>query len=215
MLIEVQYDSEDDYFHRMVYGISKLITQYIQEGQPYGQIKKAYSINILYFGLGQGSDYLYEYRGEFFGMNDNEVFLPSKNQQEKYKIEKVSDIFPKYYIIRVNHFKNEKVDKPIDEWIYFLQKSEIKPDFHSRGMNEAKQKLRYEQMPDTEKQAYNRFVENRRIELAVTETAKDEGFREGIKEGIKETAKKMKKDGLAIDLIAKYTGLSATDIENL
>ncbi|MDZ7876240.1 MAG: hypothetical protein U5L45_01145 [Saprospiraceae bacterium] len=42
MLIEVQYDDEDDYFHRMVYGISKLITEYISEGQRYGEIKKAF-----------------------------------------------------------------------------------------------------------------------------------------------------------------------------
>ena len=41
MIIEVQFDDEDDYFHRMVYGISKLITEYIAEGQPYGEIKKS------------------------------------------------------------------------------------------------------------------------------------------------------------------------------
>jgi len=47
ILIELQYDSEVDYFHRMFYGISKLITQYISEGEAYGSIKKAYSINMF------------------------------------------------------------------------------------------------------------------------------------------------------------------------
>ena len=70
ILVELRYDSQTDYFHRMVYGISKLITQYINEGEAYGTIKKAYSINIVYFSLGQGSDYFYEYRGEFFGINN-------------------------------------------------------------------------------------------------------------------------------------------------
>ena len=99
ILIEVQYDSEQDYFHRMLYGISKLITQYIQEGQPYGQIRKAYSVNILYFNLGQGEDYLYEYRGEFFGVNQQDVLMPSEFQKGKFNIQKVSDIFPKYYMV--------------------------------------------------------------------------------------------------------------------
>jgi predicted transposase/invertase (TIGR01784 family) len=207
MLIKVQYDSQEDYFHRMVYGISKLITQYIQEGQPYGVIKKAYSINILYFGLGQGSDYLYEYKGEFFGMNDNDVFLPSKNQQQKYNIGKVSDIFPKYYIIRVNNFKKKKVEKPIDEWVYFLQNSEIEQDFHSQGMEEAKEKLRYEKMPNLEKQSYDRFVENRRIEMSVIETA--------ISNSAKIIAKNLKTAGISYEIIAVSTGLPITEIEAL
>jgi len=110
ILIQLQYDSEQDYFYRMVYGISKLISEYIQEGEPYEHIKKAYSINIVYFGLGQGEDYLYEYRGEFFGMHSQEVLLPSDAQQQKYDIKKVSDIFPKYYIIKAGNFKKEKVE---------------------------------------------------------------------------------------------------------
>ncbi|SFF49516.1 PD-(D/E)XK nuclease family transposase [Thermoflexibacter ruber] len=52
MLVEVQNDSEIDYFQRMLFGVSKLVTEYIKEGEPYGTIKKIYSINIVYFGLG-------------------------------------------------------------------------------------------------------------------------------------------------------------------
>ena len=44
MLVEVQNDSEIDFFQRMLFGVSKLVTEYIKEGQPYGTIKK----NILY-----------------------------------------------------------------------------------------------------------------------------------------------------------------------
>ncbi|MDX2304881.1 MAG: PD-(D/E)XK nuclease family transposase [Microscillaceae bacterium] len=59
MLVEVQNDSEIDYFQRILYGVSKLVTEYIKEGEPYGTIKKIYSINIVYFGLGQGKDYVF------------------------------------------------------------------------------------------------------------------------------------------------------------
>jgi hypothetical protein len=44
----------------LFFGISKLITEYLSEYQEYGAIKKAFSINILYFRLGQGKDYIYE-----------------------------------------------------------------------------------------------------------------------------------------------------------
>ena len=55
MLIEIQYDSEVDYFHRMVYGMAKLISQYLHEGEPYGKLKRAFSIisYTLIWGKGQ------------------------------------------------------------------------------------------------------------------------------------------------------------------
>ena len=54
-----------------------------------------------------------------------------------------------------------------------------------------------------------------------------EGIREGIKEGMEkgmekgeqkkqiEIARKMREDGISIDIIIKYTGLQSSDIENL
>lgn len=83
ILIELQYDAESDYFHRMFYGISKLVSQYISEGQSYGTLKKAYAINIVYFGLGKGNGYLYEYRGEFFDVNSHEVLEPTDFQKKE------------------------------------------------------------------------------------------------------------------------------------
>lgn len=47
MLVEVQNDSEIDYFQRMLFGVSKLVTEYIKEGEPYGSIKKS-TLSILY-----------------------------------------------------------------------------------------------------------------------------------------------------------------------
>ncbi len=108
MLVEVQNDSEVDYFHRMLYGVSKLVTEYIKEGEPYGTIKKIYSINIVYFGLGQGKDYVYQYKGEFIGLHNKDILLPTLSQKQDYKVEKVSDIFPKYYILKVNNFNKRK-----------------------------------------------------------------------------------------------------------
>ena len=38
-------------------GVSKVITDYIKIGQDYGNVKKMYSVNIVYFSIGQGYDY--------------------------------------------------------------------------------------------------------------------------------------------------------------
>jgi len=46
VIIELQYDSENDYFQRMLYGVSKAITEYIREGDPYSTVRKVYSINL-------------------------------------------------------------------------------------------------------------------------------------------------------------------------
>ncbi len=215
ILIEVQYDSEVDYFHRMVYGISKLISQYISEGEPYGKLKKAYSINILYFDLGQGKDYMYEYKGEFLGVNEQDVLMPSNLQKNKFGIEKVSDIFPKYYIIKSNNFKKETIDHNFDEWVYFLKTSDIPADFHSKGIAQAREKLKYEKLPDLDKQIYQRHIENKRIEMSVTETAEIEGIEKGMQKTSQKIAKNMKVKGFDNQTITELTGLSTEEINEL
>jgi predicted transposase/invertase (TIGR01784 family) len=206
MLIEVQNDSEVDYFQRMLYGVSKLVTEYIKEGEPYGTIKKIYSINIVYFGLGQGKDYIYEYKGEFVGLHKNDILKPTSLQKKNYTIDKISDIFPKYYILKINNF-NKIAENTLDEWIYFLKNSEIKDEFKAKGLNKAKEKLQYEKLSDEDKKMYNRFQENRRIEKSVSYTAKQE---RNI-----EIAKNLIVLGLDNATIAKGTSLTVEQIEEL
>ena len=100
ILIEVQYSSEIDYFQRMLYGSSKLITKYISKGDSgYKNIKKVYSVNIVYFALGQGEDYVYYGKTEFRGLYKKEDILrPSKRQQDDFNIDTIADIYPEYYI---------------------------------------------------------------------------------------------------------------------
>jgi predicted transposase/invertase (TIGR01784 family) len=206
MLVEVQNDSEVDYFQRMLFGVSKLVTEYIKEGEPYGTIKKIYSINIVYFGLGQGKDYVYEYKGEFIGMHENDILMPTTLQKQDFKTEKISDIFPKYYILKVNNF-NDVAKDTLDEWVYFLKNSEVKDNFKAKGLDKAKEKLRYESLSDEEKKMYERFQENRRIENSISYTAKQEGKIE--------IAKKAITKGFDNETIAELTGLTVEQIEQL
>ncbi len=226
MLVEVQNDSEIDYFHRMLYGVSKLVTEYIKEGQPYGTIRKVYAINVVYFGLGQGKDYLYTSKNEFVGTHQGDILKPTIIQKSDYLVEKVSDIFPKYYILKVNNF-DDVAKNTLDEWIYFLKNSEVKEGFKAKGLDEAKEKLRYESLSEVEKKRYVRFQEDLRIEKSVKYTAiaeaKMEGRLEGKKEGRLEgklerdieVARNAIKEGLDNQIIAKLTELTLEEIEKL
>ena len=59
ILVEIQQTREIYYLHRILYGVSKAITEHVHLGKKYDQVKKVYSISILYFDLGKGADYLY------------------------------------------------------------------------------------------------------------------------------------------------------------
>ena len=89
-LIEVQNESETAYFQRMLFGTSKLVTEYINRGQNYENIRKIYSVNIVYFNLGGGSDVVYHGKTEFRGIHNNELLSLSPFQKQKFKVEAVS-----------------------------------------------------------------------------------------------------------------------------
>ena len=83
LIFEIQNNRELDYFHRMAYGTSKVISEYLKSGDPYEKIKKVYSINIVYFSLGQGDDYVYKGTTQFVGLhNDNDILHLSEAQHQ-------------------------------------------------------------------------------------------------------------------------------------
>ena len=68
LLIEIQNNNEYAYFQRMLFGTSKLVTEYINRGEGYDKVRKVYSINIVYFSLGHGKDIVYHGKTEFRGV---------------------------------------------------------------------------------------------------------------------------------------------------
>ncbi|NEP60829.1 MAG: DUF4351 domain-containing protein [Symploca sp. SIO2G7] len=169
ILIEVQNNSQLDYFHRMLYGVSQLVTEYLEQGEEYGKIRKIYSVNIVYFNLGKGDDYIYRHRCEFVGMNLGDILKPTLAQEKKYQIEKVADIFPEYYLLKVKNFKG-LAKNSLEEWIYFLKNSEIKEEFEAKGMVEAKETLRVNNLSEEERVAYKRYMNNKSYEASILST---------------------------------------------
>ena len=171
MLIEIQNEREHDYFHRMNYGQAKLTTEHINAGDSYDKIKKVFSVNIVYFELGQGEDYIYTGTTQFTGLHNNDILQLSHSQKEKYKsINEVSDIFATYYIIKVNNFDDD-AKNTLDQWIYFLKNSEIKEEFKAKGLPEAKEKMRVDNLQTNDKYDYEAYIKEQRIKEAEIDTA--------------------------------------------
>ena len=223
IIIEIQNNYQVDYYHRMLFGVSKVVCDYLEKGDQYGKIKKIYSINIVYFDLGHGEDYIYRGITEFKGMRKNDILELTKTQKKRYKSEKVGDIFPEYFILRVEHFDEENIKKEktdsLDEWIYYLKTTKIPDNFTAQGLNEIREKQRVEDLPEEEKKAYYRHLEQVNYEEGVIEhrvsEAKIEAKIEGKIEEKLEIAKELKKDNMSIELIVKYTNLSKEEIEKL
>jgi predicted transposase/invertase (TIGR01784 family) len=174
MLIEVQNEKEDDYFHRMMFGQGKLISERLHSGDMYGKLRKIYSINIVYFPLGSGSDYIYVSDGNFRGMHTGDILQLSEKQKELYKVDQVREIFTQYYILKVNNFDGIAKDS-LDQWIYFLKNSEIQDHFKAKGLPEAKESLRVANLDATEKADYETFIKQERIRESEIITAFTDG----------------------------------------
>jgi len=204
ILIEVQHRSEIDYFHRMLYGSSKLITEYIKQGKGYGSVKKVYSVNIVYFELGQGEDYVYHGKTQFRGIpKKDEILKPSKNQQSDFSVD---EIYPEYFVIRVNQFDDNAKDS-LDEWIYFLKNEEIKDNFRAKGLDEAKETLDVMKLDEKGRAVYRRREENKMYKDSLLYTAKYESK--------VEIAKNLLTANIDIKVISDTTGLSIDMIEEL
>ena len=181
-IIEVQNNTEYAYFQRMLFGTSKLVTEYINRGQGYGDIRKIYSVNIVYFNLGNGTDVVYHGKTEFRGMHNGELLSLTPFQRQKFNVDAVSDLYPEYYILKVNDF-NKWSKVPLEQWIYFLNTGNIPDDATAPGLGEAREKLRLARMGKAELDAYYRHLDNVVILRDNIVTARGEGRLEGRLEG--------------------------------
>ena len=159
LIIEVQNSQEYDYFQRMLYGTSKIITEHIVKGAKYAAVKKVISITIAYFDLGIGADYVYHGTTQFRGIHENDILSLTEKQQALYQKRQVHEIYPEYWVIKVSRFTDKIKDK-LDEWIYFFKNSEVKRNFSAKGLKEANEKLDEIKMSEAERRKYNGYLKN-------------------------------------------------------
>ncbi|MEO1517535.1 MAG: Rpn family recombination-promoting nuclease/putative transposase [Bacteroidota bacterium] len=214
IIIEIQNPHELDYFLRILFGIAKAITEYLKEDDPYSEIKKIISINIIYFNLGQGTDYIYKGTTQFKGIHKNDELQLSPSQKRLFGKQTIADLYPEIYLIKVNQF-DDLAKNTLDEWIYFFKNSEIKDDFQARGLKEAHEKLKVANLPDEERKSYQRYLNNLHYQASIAQTLKIEAEEKVRRAQRDEIVREMKRELEPIEKIIRYTGLSREEIANL
>ena len=237
-LIEVQNNTEYAYFQRMLFGTSKLVTEYIKKGEGYENVRKVYSVNIVYFSLGKGTDIVYHGKTEFRGIHNGDLLELSPFQKQKFNVDVVSDLYPEYYIMKVNDF-NRVAKSSIEEWAYYLNTGDVPKGAKAPGMEEVKEQLTIDRMDKSERSAYYKHLDNIVILRDNIYTEREEGRLEGRAEGREEgraegraegreegreegrleerrqNAKKMKDLSVPVETISQVTGLSVDEIDSL
>lgn len=218
ILVEIQNITRLCYQERIFYGVDKAITEHINLGNTYKEVKKVYSISILYFDLGKGSDYIYVGQNNFIGLHTQDQLIISTKEKDTIVRKSPAEIFPTYMLVRVNEF-NKVAKSPLEEWVDYLKNGVINPDTKAPGLQEAREKLKYYSMSNAERHAYDEHVNAIMIQNDVLGNARLEGHAEGRAEGKTEEknaiALKMRQAGLPIEQIMQFTGLSEENIKSL
>ena len=124
---------------------------------------------------------IYIGKNEFRGFHYQDVLQLSEKQKLIYPSKNVADIFTTYYILKVNNF-DDNSKSTIDEWIYFLKNNEIKDEFRAKGLQEAKEKLRVDNLTGIEREEYNLYIKDQRNKTSEAKTAFIDGQLEAKKE---------------------------------
>lgn len=206
ILVEVQLTRQLYYLERILYGVCKTITEHISIGDKYDQIKKVYSISILYCDYGRGDDYVYHGETRFKGIHTGNDLLVSTKEEGVIVQHLPREVFPEYYLVRVNHY-NKIPESPLDEWMTYLKTGKIKEDTRVPGLQEVKKKLQYLSMTPQERSEYDAHMDSIMVQNDVLDTARIEE-RQLI-------AQNLISMGMTDEVISAATGLPADKVRTL
>jgi hypothetical protein len=190
----------------MLYGVSKTIIDHISLGDRYSVLRKVYSVNIVYFDFGTGRDYVYHGKTHFKGLHEDDELQLSAAQRETFGKLTGGDLFPEYYILKVNSF-NDVAKDTLDEWIYYLKHSQIKDGFKAQGLKKAAELLDLSRLTPEEKRVFEKSVDTRRSNESSIWSAKMEEKME--------IARNSARAGLPAATISAITGLSEEAVRSI
>ena len=167
--------------------------------------------------MGQGKDYVYHGTTSFQGIHEKDILTLSEKQSELYNKNKVHEIYPEYWLIKVGKFSDTINDK-LDEWIYFFKNAEIKNTFSAKGLKEASKRLVTMKLDEEERKKYNKYLKHLH-EVASGNYNEIVDAQDLIKKGAEnketELILEMNKEGFSIAQITKITQKSAEYIKQI
>jgi predicted transposase/invertase (TIGR01784 family) len=198
--IEIQLVNKYDMGKRTLFYWSKMFTEQLREGQPYSELMKTITINILDFNYTNVDSY-------------NTVFHLWEDRHKDYKLTDALEI----RFIELPKFRKAKYDlsRPLDRWLVFIDDSPeevLKMAMKAEPViAKAEEILEYLGSLDEVK----RYYEAREKEIHDEATRITGAKEEGRKEERLEIVKGMLGEGLPIEQIIRITGISADEIEKL
>jgi hypothetical protein len=171
-------------------------------------------VNIVYFDLGQGEDYIYKGKTVFRGLHQNDLLSLSTKQKSSFSKREAFVVFPEYYLLKVKQF-NDNAKDTLNEWIYFLKNSEVRDSFKVKGLKEAGEVLDIMRLPKDEQYGYNRYLDSLHVKASELFSLQIEAEFKAKEESSVEIAINLISNGLEYKLIAASTNLTIEKINEL
>ena len=231
-IVEIDRCYTNEFLNKACFNSSRLIVDSVSKSDDYSTIKKVFHINLLYFTYLDMQAPLYHGKTIFRSVDDKAVNIHLAD----FRMREFDayNVLPEFFIISVPLF-DDIIKKEIDEWLYLLKHSEIKPDFKSPYMKKIAERLNILKMSPKERAVYNEYMnkslKERDYLVSATEKGKAEGRAEGRAEGKaegekiglekgkaeakEEVAKNMLGSGMTVDQVAEFTGLSIERLKKL
>lgn len=211
-IVEMQNKGQLNFSDRILYYLSRSISTQVHKGGSTWD----YELNPVY--------------GVFFMNFHMKGLKPQAIRTIQLRVDETGEVFSeklKAFTLELPDYKDKPTEYPktqVEYWLYNLVNMETmtttlpfqaqQPIFGKMGgISELVR------MSEEERVKYNVSLDTYRTNLSVMKNERAEGIEEGIGIGIRQgkiaTAKTMKADGMSVEVIQKYTGLTTVEIAEL
>lgn len=199
-IVEMQVENVAGYKKRFLYYACKAYSGQIKQGDDYPRLNQVIFIGIL----------------NFDGFEDQENYI-SRHQilNRKTHKQEIDDL--ELYFIELPKFKKreEELTTLLDKWIYFLKNApsllEIPSNINSPALSSAYDVAERFRWSEDELEVYDYWSMKAQDERGALEVAE----RQGEKRGRMDAARSMLSDGMPLEAVVKYSGLSEEEVKEL
>ena len=202
--VEMQMVDYEDIQERILYYWSKLYSGNLKSGESYITNQKVVIILITAYEIKELRKI-------------KKVLSKWQIREENYQNEVLTDRL-EFYILELPKYKRYKnISRELENWVKFIESPEEMEMSKIENENIKKAREELEKISDDEYE--QELALKREMFLHDMASLKGNAYRNGEKAGLEkgkiEIAKRMLKDGLDIEIIIKYTGLTKEEIEKM
>ncbi|MBR4274133.1 MAG: Rpn family recombination-promoting nuclease/putative transposase, partial [Bacteroidales bacterium] len=197
-----------EFFSRTIFNAASMYTKQLEKGNPFERLKEVYALALV-------NDEAFDYEGDDGYMQ--EFYITNKNHPDDRRRD-LSFIF----VELVKYKPKDRGSRAIKElWLRFLteiDESTKKADdvlLENPEINQALEILETSAYTDADLYVYNDALLEIMTQRNAMKNERAEGYAEGEYKKAFEIAKKMLSDGMPIDLVAKYSGLTSDEIAKI